>query len=150
MGPVHLRVYGLPAPQGSKVRTRWGGMREVSKRLPGWRQAIRDAAGEIALAVPGLPIVDACRLHVTFYLPRPKSVPVARRPHPSVPPDYDKLARSLDSLTDAGVVLDDSLIVSAFVAKRYATDDEPPGAKICLQIIDTPQNKVCECWLKCD
>lgn len=145
MQPIHLRVYGLPAPQGSKVRTRWGGMREASKGLPGWRQAIRDAAKDLVAATPSLPILVACRLHVVFYLPRPKSVSAVRRPLPSVKPDYDKLARSLDSLTDAGVVLDDSLIVSAFVAKRYATDDEPPGAKICLQLADTPKN-VCNCW----
>lgn len=145
MRPVHIRVYGIPAPQGSKVRTRWGGMREASKRLPAWRQAIRDAATEYVLANHRLPIIDPVRMHVVFYLPRPKSVPVTRRLWPSVKPDYDKLARSLDSLTDAGLILDDSLIVTAYVSKLYADDVQPPGATICLQLEESPKF-VCKCW----
>ena len=32
-GVIHLKFLGDPAPQGSKVQTRWGALREVSKKL---------------------------------------------------------------------------------------------------------------------
>jgi Holliday junction resolvase RusA-like endonuclease len=35
---------GIPRPQGSKTRTRYGGMRESSKYVPAWRETIRAAA----------------------------------------------------------------------------------------------------------
>ena len=34
-----IRVDGVPAPQGSKIRTRYG-MREASKRVGPWREAV--------------------------------------------------------------------------------------------------------------
>lgn len=131
---VTIRVYGRPAPQGSKIRTKWG-MRESSKFLPAWRDAIREAAKQYLDNHAGdFPIVDACNLDVTFYIERPASIKRNRRPLPVVKPDWDKLARTMDSLTDAGILLDDCLITDAQVRKRYA-DDEDPGALIKITLI---------------
>mgnify|MGYP003562711459 CR=1 FL=1 len=39
---ITLHVEGIPAPQGSKTRTRWG-MRESSQRVAPWRAALKAA-----------------------------------------------------------------------------------------------------------
>jgi Holliday junction resolvase RusA-like endonuclease len=64
---------------------------------------------------------------VAFYLPKPKTVD---RQLPSVSPDLDKLIRAVgDSLTDSGVVIDDSRIVRISARKLYA-EGIAPGATI--------------------
>jgi Holliday junction resolvase RusA-like endonuclease len=66
---------------------------------------------------------------VTFYLERPATVTVKARPWPIKPPDLDKLVRSLDGLTDAGVWDDDGQMVVLRASKVYA-DTREPGASI--------------------
>ena len=63
---VTFEVDGIPAPQGSKVRTRYG-MFECSKRVGPWREAVKAAAS----AFP--PVEPPYRVDVSFYIPRPKS-----------------------------------------------------------------------------
>ena len=59
-----------------------------------------------------------------FYLEKPKTV---KRDAPTVPPDLDKLLRSLDSLT--GIIWEDDALVTKITAfKKYASDTNPPGA----------------------
>ena len=126
---IRFEVYGLPAPQGSKTPTKWGGFREANKNLPAWREAVRKAAVAYMEAHPHeeFPILGPFDLHCTLFLPRPKTV---KRPLPSVKPDRDKLERAvMDALTKSGMILDDCLSTDGRSRKRYA-DTREPGALI--------------------
>lgn len=132
-----FRVYGIPAPQGSKipgVSSKTGKMfvREQSgKTLTSWRQDVKEAALVARADIPTL--AGPIRLAVTFYMPRPASVSVKRRPLPTVAPDLDKLIRGVgDALKAAGVYGDDAQICEIKASKVYGTDETmaSPGAWI--------------------
>jgi Holliday junction resolvase RusA-like endonuclease len=141
---VRIRVYAHPAPQGSKVRTKWG-MREASAGLMPWREAIvsqiiRDGYDRTMLEVPVL-----VRMEVLFA--RPKSHFGSRKGQPylkdSAPywkasdPDLDKIQRSVgDALAQGGVLADDNLIVRWDTGKRYCFIGEREGATI--EVIPIP------------
>lgn len=129
---LNFDVRGTPVTQGS-TRAFVAGKRAIithDKRKPlmDWRADIAHAAQEAADGdfVPrGVPVT----VHAIFRLQRPKSAP-KRVLSPTTKPDGDKLARSLfDALT--GVLFaDDSQVVKFSVEKRYARDDESPGAVV--------------------
>jgi Holliday junction resolvase RusA-like endonuclease len=126
MAEVSLSVTGNPASQGSHA-IMYGRIVQVnSSKHKAWRKAI------VQEAIATLPsdwtsIDEPCELIVNFYLPKPKTVD---RQLPSVSPDLDKLIRAVgDSLTDSGVVTDDSRIVRISARKLYAEGIEP-GASI--------------------
>ena len=137
---VVLTFLGEPAPQGSKQMTRWGGMREVSKKIEPWRASVQYACLE---QYKGPIITDPVSLVLTFRLPRPKNhwssakgkedqlLPSAPMHHTTTP-DIDKLIRGLlDPLTvrcGGNVLKDDSLVVQLKVHKQYANRFEPTGA----------------------
>jgi Holliday junction resolvase RusA-like endonuclease len=129
-----LEVFGRPAPQGSKRylggnRAQGGRFIEASKYLPAWRKAMTEAA-LIAIEEQGWERLSGpVEVDVTFYLERPTTVTVKARPWPIKPPDLDKLVRSLDGLTDAGVWDDDGQMVVLRASKVYA-DTREPGASI--------------------
>ena len=124
---VQFRVYGVPAPQGSKVRTKWG-MREASKNLEPWREAIvsqimRDGWDTARLDGP-------LTVRVTFIFPRPAAHYGTRKGerylkdnapyYKMTAPDLDKLCRSLgDALTQSGAIVDDDRIVCWHAEKIY-------------------------------
>lgn len=122
-------VEGRPAPQGSKVRSRHGGLYEASKHLRPWRDAI---VAEI-VSGPVRTVSDPVRLSVQFRIKRPLRLPKARF-LPSVPPDADKLLRAvLDALTTAKAITDDGLVTDFDVQERYTDEGHPyPGAHITL------------------
>ena len=135
---IRFTVYGTPAPQGSKVKTRWG-MREASTGLMPWREAIvsqimRCGYDEMLLAGPVL-------VRASFLFTRPKShygtlkgQPYVKGNAPSFKmsdPDLDKLQRSLgDALAQGGVLKDDNLIVRWDTVKRYCSRDEREGVVV--------------------
>jgi len=104
---------------------------QSSKTLTPWRQDVK-AAAEIARAGSDTltgPIV----LTADLFMPRPASIPVKRRPYPTVMPDLDKLLRGIgDALRQAGVYKDDAQIVAIRATKQYADDsvERSPGAWI--------------------
>ena len=126
MVEVSLSVTGNPASQGSHA-IMYGRIVQVnSSKHKAWRKAIVQEA-IATLPADWTPIDDPCELIVNFYLPKPKTVD---RQLPSVSPDLDKLIRAVgDSLTDSGVVTDDSRIVRISARKLYAEGIEP-GATI--------------------
>ena len=131
---IQLRVFGTPAPQGSKRHVGGGRMIEASNKVKPWRQAIVDQA--IRDGVSGSQLDGPLMLRVTFYLQRPKSHSGARGIKASAPalpnkvPDLDKLLRSTcDGLTQAALIVDDALIVRIKARKVYA-DEVAPGAII--------------------
>lgn len=131
---ARMRVYGLPAPQGSKRHVGGGRMVEASKKVAPWREAVVAEAQRLGYA--GLRIDDPVVVRVTFYLPRPVSHRGARGLRPSAPvwpakvPDLDKLLRStLDGLVQAAVLTDDARVAVIHARKTY-DDEQAAGALI--------------------
>ena len=126
MAEVSLSVTGDPASQGSHAIMQGRIVQVNSKKHKAWRNAITQTA-LATLPADWQPIDEPCELIVNFYMPKPAS---AKRSLPTVSPDLDKLIRAVgDSLTDSGVVVDDSRIVRISARKLYAIGIEP-GATI--------------------
>jgi Holliday junction resolvase RusA-like endonuclease len=126
MAEVSLSVTGDPASQGSHAIMHGRIVQVNSSKHKAWRKAIVQEA-IATLPDDWQPIDEPCELIVNFYLPKPKTVD---RQLPSVAPDLDKLIRAVgDSLTDSGVVIDDSRIVRISARKLYA-EGIAPGATI--------------------
>lgn len=117
-----IRVDGIPAPQGSKIRTRYG-MFEASKRVKPWREAVAAAVSNFE-PVPA-PYVVA----VHFFIPRPATTKAAHPVAPAVG-DIDKLLRATyDGLKQGGLIADDRFIIAGSQTKAWAGEDGP-GAVI--------------------
>ena len=126
MAEVSLSVVGDPASQGSHAIMQGRIVQVNSKKHKAWRNAITQTA-LATLPADWEPIDEPCELIVIFFMPKPASV---KRSLPTVSPDLDKLIRAVgDSLTDSGVVVDDSRIVRISARKLYAIGIEP-GATI--------------------
>lgn len=119
---VSFMVSGIPAPQGSKIRTRYG-MRESSQRVKPWREAVASAVRNMERIAPPYDV------DVHFYIPRPKNTDAAYPVAPTVG-DVDKLLRSTyDALKQGGLITDDRFIIKGSHAKTWAGEDGP-GAVI--------------------
>ena len=132
---IRFTAHGIPAPQGSKIRTKWG-MREASKNLQPWREAIvsqiiRDGLNDTMLDGP-------LTVRAVFMFPRPAAHYGSRKGEKYLKdnapqfkptaPDLDKLCRSLgDALTQSGLITDDDRIVRWETEKRYCNGPERPG-----------------------
>jgi Holliday junction resolvase RusA-like endonuclease len=94
---------------------------ESSPKLPAWRKAVSEAVVEGMKASGDLSKFEgAVKVEAVFYLTRR---PTVKRELPTVPPDVDKLTRSLlDGITakGEGVWRDDSQVVRLEVSKVYA------------------------------
>jgi Holliday junction resolvase RusA-like endonuclease len=67
------------------------------------------------------------RAEVSFWMPRPKSAPKTRDILPVTGKDADKMLRSIfDSLTNAGVWVDDSQVCAGAFTKRYVVGPHLP------------------------
>ena len=149
--PIELRFLGDAAPQGSKVLTRWGGLREASKKVEPWRGVVQYQSGQ---QYKGPVITGPVSIEMTFLISRGKGhwskakgkedqlLPSAPAHHTSAP-DVDKLTRGLlDPLTVrcGGCVLkDDSQVVEIVARKRYAERCESAGALVRINLIsDSP------------
>lgn len=137
---IAFKVAGVPAPQGSKTRTRWGGIREDNPATKPWRSAV---AWEATAAMHGTqPLTGPLELAVTFYFPRPKSHygtgKNADRLKDTAPtwcatkPDTDKLIRAIGDAITGIVCRDDSQIVRVTAWKLYGT----PAAEITVRPAD--------------
>jgi Holliday junction resolvase RusA-like endonuclease len=130
---ITIRVYGLPAPQGSKRHVGRGVMVESSAKVKPWREAVVWAARGVGEKIPG-PVVA----EMVFTLPKPKSAPKTRRTWPDRKPDLDKLIRSTcDALSTAGSYEDDARIVGVTAWKVFPGEGEDaldvPGCVIRLR-----------------
>ena len=139
---IELRFMGDPAPQGSKQISRWGGLREVSKKVEPWRAVVQYQSEQ---QYKGPVLCGPVSLEITFVFQRAKNhwstakgkedqlLPSAPFHHTKTP-DLDKLIRGLlDPLTIrcGGCVLhDDSQVVELLCNKRYASANESTGALV--------------------
>jgi Holliday junction resolvase RusA-like endonuclease len=144
---IELRFLGEPAPQGSKVLTRFGAMREASKKIEPWRAVVQYQSEQ---QYKGPVIEGPVSIDVTFVFTRAKShwstakgktdqlLPSAPL-HYTKTPDLDKAIRGLlDPLTTrcGGCVLkDDSSVVEIVARKRYAKRCESAGALVRIEHI---------------
>lgn len=143
---IKLKFLGEPAPQGSKVQTKWGGMKEVSAKIHPWRASVQYACAE---QYKGEPITEAVVLDVTFILPRAKNhygtgrnatkLKGSAPRHHTKTPDLDKLLRGcLDPMTvrcGGNVLIDDSQIVEIRCRKAYAEANERTGALVTIRVL---------------
>jgi Holliday junction resolvase RusA-like endonuclease len=140
---VHITVYGIPRPQGSKrslgvnAKTGKNVIVDANARVREWRRDVMDAAREVITDDAGFqPFTGPLQVFMVFTFMRPPSVPRRKRSHPAVKPDVVKLARATeDALTAAGVWIDDALVVDyGRLAKVYAGEDPDaltsPGCSI--------------------
>ena len=108
MTVVDLRVFGVPAPQGSRTRMPNGAMVEGSS-----------AVAEAAVGQVAEPLDGPLQLTVEFWMPRPASR--KRDRWADRKPDLDKLLRcTLDGLTDGGLIRDDARVVCVSASKQLA------------------------------
>lgn len=78
------------------------------------------------------------RVDLTFYLPRPKSVP-PERVWCDQKPDKDNATKATyDALTAAGWWQDDKIIVDGFEKKLYETPRQRPGCLIEVSQVEEP------------
>jgi crossover junction endodeoxyribonuclease RusA len=127
---MDIRIYGDPAPQGSKRVFNGRVVEAAGQKLKVWRKAIAAACQNLVSEEHSL-LLGPVRVEVEFYLPRPASVTQKKRPLPIVPPDLDKLLRGLlDGIGQSEVIWgDDSQVVQIEAVKLYA-DDTEPGATV--------------------
>lgn len=145
---LNIRVYGRPAPQGSKHLGGAGQLLEQSAHLPAWRQAVKIAAWH-AYRVAGIPphslpvipagvpvILERCVFVVGADQCRADGTDL-----PIGTPDIDKLLRStLDALGgqrqgSARLFADDSQVqMIRALCKVRATAEQPPGALIVVNL----------------
>jgi len=141
--PVHLEVFGVPAPQGNKSAFIRGGRAVVVEgKGPGrqshaaWRQAVATAARDWQEANRQGLIDEPVFVSMHFRLPRPKSTP-KKVVYQAKKPDLDKLVRSVLDAVSGVVLADDARVVKLLASKDFATDTVPPGASI--GIYEMPQ-----------
>jgi crossover junction endodeoxyribonuclease RusA len=127
---LQVTVEGSPVPQGSFRHVGNGRIISANPKLNSWRQTIAD---QVSTQTPVRLIEGSCRVELVFTLPRPKSVSIKRRAHPTTKPDLDKLVRAtLDAISlerYIQILTDDSIVTDLHAAKRYA-DHTPPGVRI--------------------
>lgn len=118
---LEMFVPGKAVPQGSKIRNRWGGVRDQAEpRLTPWREQVRAAAEK---HFEGPVILGPVRLSLTFFREAPSSRFTARgllstdgaklrkRLAPAMAPDLGKVARAVQDALTGTVYKDDSLVV---------------------------------------
>jgi Holliday junction resolvase RusA-like endonuclease len=131
---VSFRVYGIPAPKGSKTAfVRGGRAVVVDGSSPSGRQKLASWNAEVAREAQNVfhedLLTGPLHIDISFYFPRPKSAPRSRV-FPTVKPDIDKITRSTYDAMTGVLYKDDALIVSEGKRKLYAHDGEAPGAFI--------------------
>lgn len=147
---VSFRVYGTPAPGGSKnafVPTNKQGqpfrrpngsiivnvVDDAGKRNKAWKGIVANYS-KIAMSRKQI-ITCACSTEITFYMHRPNShfgskgwVPYVKPSapkYPAVKPDTLKLARSTEDAMTGIVYEDDALSVDLILKKRYCDHTFP-------------------------
>ena len=145
---IEIRVLGEPAPQGSKTVSRWGAVRESSKKVHPWRHSVAYAC---QTSYSGPVLHEPVSIEITFLIPRAKghygTGRNAGRLKASAPMhcttaragDIDKLARStLDGLavrSGGCLIADDSQVVELICRKRYCEADQCSGALVRLRVM---------------
>jgi len=150
---IEIKVYGLPAPQGSKkflgTKNGRGIVVESSKAVKPWREAVKSAALDV-LSLRELTVGAHCNggvpgpivAEMIFTVPKPKSAPKSRKTYPDRKPDLSKLIRSTeDALSDVGAWEDDARVVEYKRTAKVFPGEDPdalhvPGAVIRISTLE--------------
>lgn len=135
-------IPGTAKPQGSKTMFN-GHMVEANTGLRDWRTVITLYARQAKGRSQGWPAAGPVAITADFHFKRPKShygtgrntgkVKKNAPRYVTATPDLDKLMRALgDGLVDAGVLVDDSVIVREHLLKMY---HDEPGVLVTIQKI---------------
>jgi Holliday junction resolvase RusA-like endonuclease len=140
---ITIRVPGTPQPQGSKTKTRWGGMRDAnSERLIPWRNAVTVAVVQ-AIGHHWQPLDGPLSVKATFTMPKPASAPKRTRAGHARSPTSTRSSRAcFDGITDGGLWIDDARVVHVEAWKLYAGDPgatPTPGAVFEIRLIDAEE-----------
>ena len=117
-----FEVFGIPVPQKQTQFIRRTGIayNPSKKDLERFQWQIKPYAPEI-------PLDCAIEMHLTFYLPIPKSASRALRTQmlngvalPTKKPDFDNLAYLVTNALKEIVYKDDSLVTDCVIRKRYS------------------------------
>lgn len=134
---LDITIHGNPAGQAATSRSATGHTYYSNgKRLKPWRKAIIAEATRVK-GDTWVPLTGPIEVHAVVVVPPLKSAPKRTRIWPVTRSsgDIDHHARSLlDSITAAGIWLDDSQVVELRISKVYPSE-EPwsltvPGARI--------------------
>lgn len=135
MSQVQFRVYGIPQTKGSTKAFMRPGMRfpvvtNDNTKNKAWAATVAGEAQRArSLYGQTQPFEGAVSLMLTFYLPRPKSLP-KRVVHATKRPDLDKMIRSVKDALKGVFYLDDSQVVSLRADKVYL---DQPGVQVVLE-----------------
>jgi Holliday junction resolvase RusA-like endonuclease len=125
-----VRVYGVPVPQGRPraraFRLPNGGVRASVYERAEDKDWKRTVLAQVLPHRPPAPVDGPLVMTVTFYLPRPKSLP-KRVEYPVTKPDLSNCLKAIEDALNGIVFVDDSRLVEIRMAKRY---DPAPGAEI--------------------
>lgn len=127
-------VYGAAQPKGSARAFMPKGARfpivtaDNPKSKP-WQQLVAEGASRALAASGGEQYQGAVALTVTFWLPRPKSLPKRVLAHLKKP-DLDKLLRAVKDALTKVVWQDDSQVVLVVATKRYVDLGHAPHADL--------------------
>ena len=129
---LDVRIFGEPVAQG-RARARvfqHAGAPRVSLYDPATsRDWKRTVLAQVLPSKPAAPVEGALVMHLTFLLPRPKSLPKRER-HPVRRPDLSNFLKAIEDALAGVVYRDDAQIVRLHVEKRY---DPAPGVQIVIE-----------------
>lgn len=135
MTSLAFTVYGIAQQMGSKrafVPKGWTRpvITDTNRNLKSWQQLVAEGAN-VALqrAEDRALITEGVRLTVSFYLPRPKTLPKRTTAHIKRP-DLSKAIRGLEDALTGVVYRDDSQVCEIVAAKHYAVEGQPPRVDI--------------------
>lgn len=135
--PLIFSVHGTPATKGSLRHVGHGRLIEGNKNSSEWRTSVALAARSAMHSRMWTTVDGPAHVLITLWIARPQSVNYPL-PHTRSSGDVDKHARNiLDALVDAGVLSDDSRVVSLLVRKVFVTDGKP-GARVAV-VVDSGQ-----------
>jgi len=145
---ISFWVSGVPATAGSKTgfynpKIKRVIMVPANKKQKPWMAQVRAVAVE---HYSGAPMTGPIKLHLNFFLPRPKShygsgknheqVKASAPDYPQGRPDLFKLVRAVEDSLTGIVYKDDSLIVSVEAVKLYCDNARPtPGVWVRIEEI---------------
>ncbi len=125
---IHFTVLGLPIPKArARTMTLPNGRAHTytPDRTKAWESSVKLQARRWR---PEQPLDGPLAAELTFYLPKPPSVP-RRVTYPATKPDLDNLAKSVFDALEGELFTNDSRIVDKNLHKRYG---EPARVEIAI------------------
>jgi Holliday junction resolvase RusA-like endonuclease len=117
-------IYGIPRPQQRARHVKNKRTEQYFVYSP--KDNNKEASKQLLIHKPKIPLFGAIKMTITFYLLRPKSIPIHKRRFPTPKPDLTNLERFFeDEMTKLGYYNDDAYICEKHSRKLYADNQEP-------------------------